>query len=156
MLLVYCQVWIFQKDMEVKICQERNFCRIIVQPRGQWMNIHMFAGSQMQMPEKAMAPYSSTFAWKIPWMEEPGRLQSMALLRVGHDWMASLSLFTFHFCIGEGNGNPLQYSCLGMGEPGGLPSTGLHRVGHNWSDLAPAGDANVTGNFCLLKGRYWV
>ena len=35
--------------------------------------------------EKAMAPYSSTFAWKIPWMEEPGRLQSMGSLRVGHD-----------------------------------------------------------------------
>ena len=36
-------------------------------------------------PEKAMAPYSSTLAWKIPWMEEPGGLQSMGLLRVGHD-----------------------------------------------------------------------
>ena len=35
--------------------------------------------------EKAMAPHSSTLAWKIPWMEEPGRLQSMRLLRVGHD-----------------------------------------------------------------------
>ena len=45
--------------------------------------------------EKAMAPHSSTLAWKIPWMEEPGRLQSMGLLRVGHDWTTSLSLFTF-------------------------------------------------------------
>ena len=35
--------------------------------------------------EKAMAPHSSTFAWKIPWMEEPGGLQSMGSLRVGHD-----------------------------------------------------------------------
>ena len=43
--------------------------------------------------EKAMAPHSSTLAWKIPWMEEPGRLQSM--LRVRHDWVTSLSLFTF-------------------------------------------------------------
>ena len=42
-----------------------------------------------------MAPHSSTLAWKIPWMEEPGRLQSMGLLRVGHDWATSLSLFTF-------------------------------------------------------------
>ena len=41
-----------------------------------------------------MAPHSSTLAWKIPWTEEPGRLQSMGLLRVGHDWAASLSLFT--------------------------------------------------------------
>ena len=45
--------------------------------------------------EKAMAPHSSTLACKIPWMEEPGRLQSMRSLRVGHDWATSLSLFTF-------------------------------------------------------------
>ena len=45
--------------------------------------------------EKAMAPHSSTLAWKIPWMEEPGKLQSIGLLRVGHDWATSLSLFTF-------------------------------------------------------------
>ena len=45
--------------------------------------------------EKAMATHSSTLAWRIPWMEEPGRLQSMGLLRVGHDWTTSLSLFTF-------------------------------------------------------------
>ena len=37
------------------------------------------------LTEKAMAPHSSTLAWKIPWMEDPGRLQSMGLLRVGHD-----------------------------------------------------------------------
>ena len=55
-----------------------------------------------------MAPHSSTVAWKIPWMEEPGGLQSMGLLRVGHDWATSLSLS----CTGEGNGNPLQCSCL--------------------------------------------
>ena len=52
----------------------------------------------------------------------------------------------FHFsllCIGEGNGNPLQCSCLenpGTVEPGGLPSMGSHRVGHDWSDLAAAED----------------
>ena len=45
--------------------------------------------------EKAMAPRSSTLAWKIPWMEEPGGLQSMGSLRVGHDWATSLSCFTF-------------------------------------------------------------
>ena len=42
-----------------------------------------------------MAPHSSTPAWKIPWLEEPGRLQSMGSLRVGHDLATSLSLFTF-------------------------------------------------------------
>ena len=45
--------------------------------------------------EKAMAPYSSTLAWKIPWTEEPGGLQSMGLLGVVHDWATSLLLFTF-------------------------------------------------------------
>ena len=49
----------------------------------------------MLISEKAMAPHSSTLAWKIPWMEEPGGLQSMGSLRVGHDWATSLSLFTF-------------------------------------------------------------
>ena len=42
-----------------------------------------------------MATHSSTLAWKIPWMEEPGRLQSMGSQRVGHDWATSLSFFTF-------------------------------------------------------------
>ena len=45
--------------------------------------------------EKAMAPHSSTLAWKIPWAEEPGGLQSMGSWRVRHDWATSLSLFTF-------------------------------------------------------------
>ena len=58
--------------------------------------------------EKAMAPHSSTLVWKIPWTEKPGRLQLMGLWRVGHDWVTLLSLS----CIGEGNGNPLQCSCL--------------------------------------------
>ena len=45
--------------------------------------------------EKAVAPHSSTLAWRVPWTEEPGGLQSMGLWRVGHDWATSLSLFTF-------------------------------------------------------------
>ena len=57
-----------------------------------------------------MAPYSSTLAWKIPWTEEPGRLQSMGSLGVGHDGATSLSLFTFMYW--RGNGNSLQCSCL--------------------------------------------
>ena len=83
-----------------------------------------------------MAPHSSTLAWKIPWMEEPGRLQSMESQRVGHDWSNSLHAF-----IGEGHGTPLQCSCLEnprTGEPGGLPSVGSHRVGHDCSDSAAA------------------
>ena len=51
--------------------------------------------SLLWLAEKAMAPHSSTLAWKIPWTEEPGRLQFMGSLRVRHDWATSLSLFTF-------------------------------------------------------------
>ena len=88
--------------------------------------------------EKAMATHSSTLAWKIPWTEEPGRLQSKGSRRFRHNWVTH---FHFHFslsCTGEGNGNPLQCSCPGTVKPGGLPSMGLHRVGHDWSNLAAA------------------
>ena len=79
-----------------------------------------------------MVPHSSTLAWKIPWAEEPGRLQSVGSLS-----RTLLSDFTFHFslsCIGEGNDNPLHCSCLENprgGEPGRGPSMGSHRVGHD-------------------------
>ena len=79
--------------------------------------------------EKAMAPHASTLAWRIPWMEEPGRLQSMGSLESD-----TTERLPFHFSlsrIGEGNGNPLQCSCLenpGMGE---LPSVGSHSVEHD-------------------------
>ena len=71
------------------------------------MSISLFSMSLSPvLSEKAMAPHSSTLAWKIPWTEEPRRLQSMGSLGVRHDWAISLS------CIGEGNGNPLQCPCL--------------------------------------------
>ena len=54
-----------------------------------------FTNDCVYILEKAMAPHSSALAWKIPWMEEPCRLQSMGSLRVRHDWATSLSLFTF-------------------------------------------------------------
>ena len=92
--------------------------------------------------EKAMAPHSSTLAWKIPWTEEPGRLQSGGLLRVRHKWETSLSLFTFHFHALEKematHSSVLAWRIPGTEEPGGLPSMGSHRVGHDWSDLAAA------------------
>ena len=61
---------------------------------------HLFLGLltiYITFLEKAMATHSSTLAWKIPWTEEPGRLQSMGSLRVGHNWVTSLSLFTFMY-----------------------------------------------------------
>ena len=67
--------------------------------------------------EKAMAPHSSTLAWKIPWMEEPGRLQSLGSLRVRHNWATSLLLFTFmHW---RRKWQPLQCSCLENPRDGG-------------------------------------
>ena len=89
--------------------------------------------------EKAMAPHSSTLAWKFPWMEEPGRLQSMGSLRVGHDWMTSLSLFTFMHWRRKWQPTPVFLP----GEPqgwGSLVGCRLwgHRVRHDWSDLAAA------------------
>ena len=61
----------------------------------------------MSLLERAMAPHSSTLAWKIPWMEEPGGLQSMGLLRVGHDRVTSLSLFTFVHWRGKWQPTPV-------------------------------------------------
>ena len=58
-------------------------------------NEHMIRGSLGWVTEKAMAPHSGTLAWKIPWTEEPGALQSMGSLRIGHNWVTSVSLFTF-------------------------------------------------------------
>ena len=60
-----------------------------------WFCCHLNFGLLAPKTEKAMAPHSSTLAWNIPWTEEPGGLQSMGLLRVGHNWVTSLPLFTF-------------------------------------------------------------
>ena len=84
------------------------------------------------MLEKAMAPHSSTLAWKIPWMEEPGRLQSMGLQSGAR---LSDFTFTFHFHALEKematHSSVLAWRSPGTGEPGGLPSMGSHRVGHD-------------------------
>ena len=87
--------------------------------------------------EKAMASYSSTLAWKIPWTEEPGRLQSM-----GREESVAMSRsrlsdfpFTFHIHALEKevatHSSVLAWRIPGMAEPGGLPSMGLHRVEHD-------------------------
>ena len=76
-----------------------------------------------------MAPHSSTLAWKIPWMEEPGGLQSMGSLRVGHDWATSLS------CVGEGNGNRLQCSCLENPRDGGAWWAAVYGVAQSQTRL---------------------
>ena len=89
------------------------------------------------MQPEAMAPHSSTRAWKIPWIEEPGRLQSMGSLRVGHNWETSLLLFTFMHWRRKWQPTPvfLPGESQGRGSPVGCCLWG-RTVGHDWSDLA--------------------
>ena len=97
----------------------------------------------IQLTEKAMATHSSTLAWKIPWTEEPDRLQSMGSL----SW-TQLSDFTFilHFHALEKematHSSVLAWRIPGTEEPSGLPSMGSRRVRHDWSDLAAAAAYN--------------
>ena len=86
-----------------------------------------------------MALHSSTLAWKIPWTEEPGRLQSRgSLSRI----RLSDFTFTFHFHALEKavatHSSVFAWRIPGTGELGGLLPMGSHRVGHDWSDLAAA------------------
>ena len=80
-----------------------------------------------------LVTHSSTLAWKIPWAEEPGRLQSMGSRRVRH--LLSDFTFTFHFHALEKKmatySSVLAWRIPGTEKPGGLPSMGLHRVGHD-------------------------
>ena len=101
-------------------------------------HVRQFATPWTVAPETAMAPHTSTLAWKIPWTEQPGRLQSMGLLKVRHDWVTSFSLFTFHALEKEMATHSSAWRIPGTGEPGGLPFMVSHRVGHDWSDLAAA------------------
>ena len=86
--------------------------------------------SQKDALEKEMATHSSILAWRLPWMEEPGELQSMGSLGVGHDFT-----FTFHFHALEKematHSSVLAWRIPGTVEPDGLPSMWSHRVGHD-------------------------
>ena len=105
-----------------------------------------------------MAPHSSSLAWKIPWTEDPGGLQSMGSLRVGHNWGTSFfhlkSDFDFSFsCIGEGNGNPLQYSCLENPMDRGAWKAAVHGVAKSRTQLR---DFTFTFHFplsCIGEGN---
>ena len=92
--------------------------------------------------EKAMAPHSSTLAWKIPWTEEPGGLQSMGSRRVGRDWATSLSLFTFmHW---RRKWNPLQCSCLENPRDGGAWWAAIYGVAQSRTRLKWLSNNNYT------------
>ena len=80
-----------------------------------------------------MAPHSSTLAWKIPWTEEPGRLQSMGSLE--SDMTEQLNFPFSLSCIGEGNGNPLQCACLENPRDGGAWWAAVYGVAQSWTRL---------------------
>ena len=86
-------------------------------------------------PEKAMAPHSSTLAWKIPWTEEPAKSPTRL----------SDITFTFHFHAMEKematHSSVLAWRVPGTEEPSKLPSMGSHRVRYDWHDLAAAAAA---------------
>ena len=78
--------------------------------------------------EKAMAPHSSTLAWNLPWSEEPGGLQSRR-----SDMTERLHFHFSLWCTGEGNGNPLQYSCLENPRDGGAWWAAVYGVTQSWT-----------------------
>ena len=92
----------------------------------------------MLYPEKAMAPHSSTLAWKIPYRSLVG------CSPWGREESDTTERLLFHFSLScmekemATHSSVLAWRIPGTGEPGGLPSMGLHRVGHDWSDLAAA------------------
>ena len=96
-----------------------------------------------------MAPHSSTLAWKIPWMEEPGRLQSTESLRVGHDWTTSLA------CVGEGNGNSLQCSCLENPRDKGAWGAAVYGVTQSWTRLKRlSSNSNSRWELTVVMAQY--
>src|SRR5574341_1285957 len=101
-----------------------------------------------------MAPHSSTLAWKIPWVEEPGRLQCMGSLE--SDMTEQVH---FHFslsCIGEGNGNPLQCSCLENPRDGGAWWAAVYGVAQSRTRLKipRPKDASEQKSFYSGKKKY--
>ena len=118
-----------------------------------WAAVHRVKHSQTQLKrlsmhacigeEKAMAPHSSTLAWKILWTEEPGGLQSMGSNRVRHNWS---NLACMHALEKEmaTHTRTLAWRIPGTEEPGVLPSMALQRVRHDWSDLAAAATGPVS------------
>ena len=101
--------------------------------------------------EKAMATHSSILAWKIPWTEVPGRLQSIGSQRVRHDWETSLSLS----CIGEGNGNPLQCSCLENLRDGRAWWAAIYSVTQSWTRLTRLSRSSSSSRATREAHEYW-
>ena len=95
-----------------------------------------------------MAPHSSTLAWKIPRTEEPGRLQSMGSL--GLDTTERLHFYFSLSCIGEGNGNPLQCSCLENPRDGRAWWAAVYGVAQSRTRLKQLSSSSLLSTFCHI------
>ena len=108
-------------------------------PQSLSLSAKIYLWGEYRVMEKAMASHSSTIAWKILWMEDSGRLQSMGSLS---QTRLNDITFTFHFHAMEKematHSSVLAWRIPGTGDPDGLPSMGSHRVGHDCSYLAAA------------------
>ena len=90
-----------------------------------------------------MATHSSALAWKVPWAEEPGRLQSMGSLEL--DTTERLPFHCSLSCTGEGNGNPLQCSCLENPRDGGACWAAVYGVAQSRTRLKRLSSSNNGG-----------
>ena len=120
-------------------------------------NSNLIEGMYTVDSEKAMAPHSSTLAWKIPWTEEPGMLQPMGSL--SWIWLSDFT-FSFHFHALEKematHSSVLAWRVPVMVKPGGLPSMGSNRVGHDWNNLAAAAYSWLMHGWCsMVHAHCW-
>ena len=139
---IFCGSWSLHSVNEIPVEPTLQFSWLKTDKLPKWylrISISSSENHWTDWMEKEMAPHSSTLAWKIPWMEEPGRLQSMGLLR--QTWLRNFTfIFRFHALEKEmaTHSSVLAWRVPGTEEPDGLLPMGLHRVGHDWSDLAAA------------------
>ena len=136
---IFPRIRVFSKELALHIRWPKywTFCSSSVLPVNiQGWNPLGVTGNTCQIPvpstpswRRQWHPTPVLLLGKIPWMEEPGRLQSMGLLLVRHDWVTSLSR------IGEGNGNPLQCSCLENPRDGGAWWAAVYGVTQSWTQL---------------------
>ena len=141
-------------------CLQRLTIKVVEGLENYIYSISIFYMSLWISSEKALAAHSSTLAWKIPWIEEPGRLQSMGSLRESD----TTGLLHFHFslsCTGEGNGNPLQCSCLENPRDGGAWRAAISGIAQSRTRLKWLSSSSsmnfLKGNLCkVLQVVSWL
>ena len=134
----------------------RHPCHFLLCHTGFYPNISLtprsLENTHPPTSEKVMAPHSSTLAWKIPWTEEPGRLQSM-----GSEESDTTERLHFHFsvsCIGEGNGSPLQ-CCLENPRDGGAWWAALYGIAQSQTRLKQLSSSSSSSSKTLMTFQIW-